>query len=82
MMTDRRMELSHGMMEMVYQPNVLKKYMFSDESSCSFMALSRHNVFPGTWIRRQSLLKWPPRSPDLNSLEFFLWGHHLNICCL
>lgn len=27
------------------------------------------------WIGRGGPREWPPRSPDLNSLDFFLWGH-------
>lgn len=31
--------------------------------------------FPN-WIRRGSLVfEWPPRSPDLSSLDFFLWSY-------
>ena len=32
----------------------------------------------GSWIGRgegrNKILSWPPRSPDLNMLDFFLWG--------
>ena len=27
------------------------------------------------WIGRGGPVAWPPRSPDLTSLDFFLWGH-------
>jgi len=27
------------------------------------------------WIGRGGFQSWPPRSPDLNSLDFFFWGH-------
>lgn len=31
--------------------------------------------FPNHWIGRNSpLIHWPPRSPDLTPLDFFLWG--------
>jgi hypothetical protein len=30
--------------------------------------------FPGRWIDRAAPLAWPPRSPDLTALDFFLWG--------
>ena len=30
--------------------------------------------FPGRWIGRAAPLAWPPRSPDLTPLDFFLWG--------
>jgi len=32
-------------------------------------------VFPNRCIGRGGNVQWPPRSPDLNSLDFFLWGH-------
>jgi hypothetical protein len=31
--------------------------------------------YPQRWIGRGSPVAWPPRSPDLNPLDFFLWGH-------
>lgn len=30
--------------------------------------------FPGRWIGRGGPTTWPPRSPDLTPLDFFLWG--------
>jgi hypothetical protein len=30
--------------------------------------------FPGQWVGRAALRAWPPRSPDLTRLDFFLWG--------
>jgi hypothetical protein len=39
-----------------------------------------NRVFPQRWIGRaaangdKNLLPWPPRSPDLTSCDFFLWG--------
>lgn len=32
-------------------------------------------VFPEKWIGRRGAIEWPPRSPDLTPLDFFLWGH-------
>ena len=32
-------------------------------------------VYPNRWIGRGGPQEWPPRSPDLNSLDFILWGH-------
>lgn len=32
-------------------------------------------VFPNRWIGRRGELEWPPRSPDLTPLDFFLWGY-------
>jgi len=31
--------------------------------------------FPDRWIGRRGAIEWPPRSPDLTPLDFFLWGH-------
>lgn len=30
--------------------------------------------FPNKWIGRGGPIVWPPRSPDLTPLDFFLWG--------
>lgn len=32
-------------------------------------------VFPERWIGRRGPIEWPPRSPDLTPLDFFLWGY-------
>lgn len=32
-------------------------------------------MFPNKWVGRNGPIQWPPRSPDLNSLDFFLWGY-------
>lgn len=34
-----------------------------------------NEVFPGRWIGRGGVVEWPPRSPDLTPLDFFLWGY-------
>lgn len=39
-----------------------------------------NETFPGRWIGRASnedncLMRWPPRSPDITPLDFFLWGY-------
>ncbi|KAJ4434108.1 hypothetical protein ANN_16428 [Periplaneta americana] len=31
--------------------------------------------FPDRWIGRDGAIAWPPRSPDLNPLDFYVWGH-------
>jgi hypothetical protein len=31
------------------------------------------------WIDRSGPIAWPPRSPDLTPLDFFLWGYVKNI---
>lgn len=32
------------------------------------------NVFPNSWIGRNGPFPWPPRSPDLTPLDFYVWG--------
>lgn len=32
-------------------------------------------LFPAQWIGRGGPIVWPPRSPDLTSPDFFLWGY-------
>lgn len=34
-----------------------------------------NQTFPNRWIERGGPTEWPPRSPDLTSLDFFLWGY-------
>ena len=31
--------------------------------------------YPDRWIGRGGPITWPPRSPDLNILDFFVWGY-------
>ena len=31
--------------------------------------------FPDAWIGRCGPVEWPPGSPDLSPLDFYLWGH-------
>jgi hypothetical protein len=35
--------------------------------------------YPHRWIGRGGPLHWAARSPDLNPVDFFLWGHVKNI---
>jgi len=32
-------------------------------------------TFPNRWIGRDGPTPWPPRSPDITLLDFFLWGY-------
>jgi len=31
--------------------------------------------FSSRWLGRGGPLAWPPRSPDLTPLDYYLWGH-------
>jgi hypothetical protein len=32
-------------------------------------------TYPRRWIGRDGPMPWPPRSPDITPLDFFLWGY-------
>ena len=34
-----------------------------------------NETFPSRWIGRDGPTSWPPRSPDITPLDFFLWGY-------
>jgi transposase len=34
-----------------------------------------NTIFPNRVISRDGTIKWPPRSPDLTPLDFFIWGY-------
>lgn len=34
-----------------------------------------NEIFPQRWVGRRGHIEWPPRSPDLSPLDYFLWGH-------
>ena len=31
--------------------------------------------FPNRWLGRGGPVAWPPRSPDLTPLDYYLWSH-------
>lgn len=56
----------------------LQMYFMHDGAPPHFSLVAReylNTVYPNRWIGRGGPVSWPPRSPDLNSLDFFLWGH-------
>ena len=36
-------------------------------------------TYPGRWIGRGGPVPWPPRSPDLNFDDYYLWGRIKNM---
>ena len=40
-----------------------------------------NQTFPGHWIGRRGLVELAPRSPDLNPLDFSIWGYLKAIKC-
>lgn len=52
-------------------------YYQQDGAAAHFARLVRTYldlVFPNRWIGRLGPISWPPRSPDLTPLDYFLWG--------
>lgn len=61
-------------------PIQLRQQMFflHDGAPAHFSLVARQYLditYPNRWIGRGGIHPWPPRSPDLNPLDFFLWGH-------
>jgi hypothetical protein len=57
-------------------------YFMDDCAPAHFSLSARRHLnghYPGRWRGRGEPIAWPPRSPDLNPLDFYLWGH-LKIC--
>ena len=34
-----------------------------------------NETFPDRWIGKDGAIPWPPHSPDITPLDFFLWGY-------
>lgn len=55
-----------------------RMWFMHDGAPAHFSVTAReylNHAFNNRWIGRGGPQPWPPRSPDLNSLDFFLWGH-------
>ncbi|KAJ4428021.1 hypothetical protein ANN_24035 [Periplaneta americana] len=53
-------------------------HFLHDSAPAHFSRTARRYLdrrFPDRWIGRGGPITWPPRSPDLNPLDFYLWGH-------
>jgi hypothetical protein len=53
-------------------------HLTHDGAPAHFSPIARRYLnrkFPGQWIGRGGPISWPPCSPDLNPLNFYLWGH-------
>src|SRR5215469_2188886 len=57
----------------------LRRIIFQQDGAPPHYALEVRayldQTFADRWIGRAGPLAWPPRSPDLNPLDFYLWGH-------
>lgn len=60
-------------------PNEMQKLYFQQDGAPAHYSLSVREYlstqFNGRVIGRRGTIEWPPRSPDLTPLDFFLWGY-------
>lgn len=55
-----------------------RMWFMHDGAPAHFSIVARDQLnasFPNRWIGRSGPVQWPARSPDLNPLDFFFWGH-------
>lgn len=54
----------------------------NDGAPCHYATQVRNylnEAYPNRWIGRGGPISWPPRSPDLNPMDFFIWGYFKEI---
>ncbi|KYN11774.1 hypothetical protein ALC57_16052, partial [Trachymyrmex cornetzi] len=59
-----------------------QRMFFQDGAPAHWSRRIRNHLdltFPGRWIGRGGPVSWCPRSPDLSSLDIFLWGYLKNV---
>lgn len=60
-------------------PNMLAQMWFQQDGAPAHYAqqvrAELDNTYGNRWIGRGGPVRWPPRSPDLTKLDFFLWGY-------
>lgn len=73
--------LSH-LLEDVSLETRRRMFLQNDGAPCHYAREVRthlNETFPGRWIGRAGPIEWPARSPDLNPIDFFLWGYYKEI---
>ncbi|CAH2092765.1 unnamed protein product [Euphydryas editha] len=54
----------------------------NDGAPCHYSIQVRNflnETYRNRWIGRSGPIRWPPRSPDLNPIDFFIWGYYKEI---
>lgn len=63
----------------LYPNDEFNQLWFQHDGAPAHFALRVRRVldenFPHRWIGRRGTIEWPPRSPDLTPLDYFLWGY-------
>lgn len=57
---------------------IMNMYFMHDGAPAHFSRIVRNYLterFENRWIGRGGPVAWPPRSPDLTPLDFFVWGY-------
>jgi len=55
-----------------------KQWFQHDNAAAHFACQVREHLtatYSGHWIGWGRPMAWPPKSPDLTPMDFFLWGH-------
>ncbi|CAK9803084.1 hypothetical protein ANTQUA_LOCUS3575 [Anthophora quadrimaculata] len=58
--------------------NVRNQIIFQNDGCPAHQRLTVRNFlneqFPNRWIGRSGPILWPPRSPDLTPVDYYVWG--------
>lgn len=71
-------EVLPELLETVPLANRRGMWFQQDGAPAHFAIAVRHLLddrYPNRWIGRGGPISWPPRSPDMAPLDFYLWGH-------
>lgn len=71
-----------GLLDEIPLLSRLNLIFMHDGAPAHFSRVARRHlnrVFRGRWIGRSGPISWPPRSPDLNPMDYFVWGHIKNM---
>ncbi|RVE42810.1 hypothetical protein evm_012546 [Chilo suppressalis] len=59
--------------------NVHKRTMVFQNDGAPQVRRHLDQTYHNRWIGRRGPIAWPPRSPDLNPIDFFIWGYFKEI---
>lgn len=69
----------NGLLEDVNLQTRQRMIYQQDGAPCHYAARVREHLnatYPERWIGRAGPIEWPARSPDLNPIDFFIWGFY------